>query len=90
MHHIQCLNLVTYVLFRHETMLAEQVTGWFNLLGQVAVTASIVFTLTNHLASMILLGGGGAGVGYTLSQGQLLGVYGGEQPPGLCMHLLQT
>lgn len=51
--------------------------GWFNLLGQVAVTAAIAFTLTNHLAAMVLLGGGGLGSGYQFTSAQLLGVYGG-------------
>ena len=42
------------------------------LQGQVAVTASIDFTLANHLAAMILLGKGVA-----LTHSQLLGVYAG-------------
>ena len=35
------------------------VTGWFNLLGQVAVTAGIDFTLASFLATIITLGTGG-------------------------------
>lgn len=42
------------------------------LQGQVAVTASIDFTLANHVAAMILLGKGVA-----LTHSQLLGVYAG-------------
>jgi len=54
-------------------------TGWFNLLGQVAVTAAIEYTLANHLSAMIVLGTGGAGTGgKIITQGQLLGIYAGE------------
>ena len=53
--------------------------GWFNLLGQVAVTAAIVYTLANHLAAMIVLGTGGAGTGgRIITQEQLLGIYAGK------------
>ena len=53
--------------------------GWFNLLGQVAVTAAIEYTLANHLSAMIVLGTGGAGTGgKVITQGQLLGIYAGE------------
>eukprot|EP00891_Asterochloris_glomerata_P002201 jgi/Astpho2/2201/Aster-03190 len=48
------------------------VTGYFNLLGQVAVTAAIEYTFANHVSAMVLLSTGGATV---FSQGQLLGVY---------------
>lgn len=52
--------------------------GWFNLLGQVAVTAAIEYSLANHLACMIVLGTGGAGTGgHVVTQGQLLGIYAG-------------
>lgn len=58
--------------------------GWYNLLGQVAVTASIEFTLANHLVSMIVLGTGGAGTGgHVFTQGQLLGIYAGLHLLGL-------
>ncbi len=54
-------------------------TGWFNLLGQVAVTAAIEYTLANHLSAMIVLGTGGAGTGgKVITQGQLLGIYAGK------------
>lgn len=54
--------------------------GWYNLLGQVAVTASIEFTLANHLVAMIVLATGGAGTGgHVFTQGQLLGIYAGTQ-----------
>lgn len=48
------------------------VTGWFNLLGQAAVTAGIDFTLANHLAAMWLLASG-----KVFTQGELLGTYAG-------------
>lgn len=58
-------------------------SGWFNLLGQVAVTAAIEYTLANHLSAMIVLGTGGAGTGgKIITQGQLLGIYAGEIPRG--------
>ena len=54
-------------------------SGWFNLLGQVAVTAAIEYTLANHLSAMIVLGTGGVGTGgKVITQGQLLGIYAGE------------
>ena len=54
-------------------------SGWFNLLGQVAVTAAIEYTLANHLSAMIVLGTGGAGTGgKVITQGQLLGIYAGN------------
>ena len=53
--------------------------GWFNLLGQVAVTAAIEYSLANHLACMIVLGTGGAdNGGHIVTQGQLLGIYAGQ------------
>jgi hypothetical protein len=48
------------------------IAGWFNLLGQVAITAGIDFSLTNHIAAMWVLSNG-----YILSQKELLAVYGG-------------
>ena len=54
-------------------------TGWFNLLGLVAVTAAIEYSLANHLACMIVLGTGGAGNGgHVVTKGQLLGIYAGK------------
>ncbi|DBB05374.1 TPA: hypothetical protein ACH3X3_010590 [Trebouxia sp. C0006] len=68
--------------------LAAWVTGWFNLLGQVAVTAAIEYTLANHLSAMIVLGTGGAGTGgKVITQGQLLGIYAGIL---VCHGLLNT
>lgn len=56
----------------------DALAGWFNLLGQVAVTAAIEYSLANHLACMIVLGTGGAGTGgHVVTQGQLLGIYAG-------------
>ncbi|KAK9915256.1 hypothetical protein WJX75_006770 [Coccomyxa subellipsoidea] len=49
---------------------AAWMTGWFNLLGQAAVTAGIDFTLANHLAAMWLLASG-----KVFTQGELLGTY---------------
>lgn len=49
-----------------------QVTGWFNLLGQWAVTAGIDFTLASFLSTIILCGTGGAnGGGWVASQSQV-------------------
>ena len=60
-------------------------SGWFNLLGQVAVTAAIEYTLANHLSAMIVLGTGGAGTGgKVITQGQLLGIYAGNK-----VHVIQ-
>ncbi|PSC69717.1 amino-acid permease [Micractinium conductrix] len=55
---------------------ASFLTGWFNLLGQVAVTAGIDYTFASFLCTIIMLGTGGAnGGGWVATQGQLLGVY---------------
>ena len=51
------------------------VPGWFNLLGQVAITAGIDFTVANHVAAMIALSNG-----HICSQQELLLIYGGEWP----------
>lgn len=49
-----------------------QVTGWFNLLGQWAVTAGIDFTLASFLSTIILCGTGGAnGGGWVATQPQV-------------------
>ena len=51
-----------------------QVTGWFNLLGQWAVTAGIDFTLASFLSTIILCGTGGAnGGGWVATQPQVGG-----------------
>jgi len=47
--------------------------GWFNLLGQAAVTAGIDFTLANHLAAMWLLADG-----HVFTQNELLATYASE------------
>lgn len=59
--------------------------GWFNLLGQVAITAGIDFSLTNHIACMWALSNG-----HILTQRELLAVYGGEQcfPCILTLHCM--
>ncbi len=66
-------------------------TGWFNLLGQVAVTAAIEYTLANHLSAMIVLGTGGAGTGgKVITQGQLLGIYAGKTSQGALRHIIHA
>ncbi|BDA43078.1 Amino-acid permease BAT1 [Coccomyxa sp. Obi] len=50
--------------------LAAWMTGWFNLLGQAAVTAAIDYTVANHIAAMWLLANG-----HVFTQPQLLGAY---------------
>lgn len=40
--------------------LASWVTGWFNLLGQMAITAGITFTCAQFLTIFIMLATGGA------------------------------
>ena len=47
--------------------------GWFNLLGQAAVTAGIDFALASHIQGMWVLSNG-----YVLSQKELLAVYASE------------
>ncbi|CAK0780294.1 hypothetical protein CVIRNUC_005001 [Coccomyxa viridis] len=49
---------------------AAWMTGWFNLLGQAAVTAGIDFALASHISAMWVLSNG-----YILTQSQLLLVY---------------
>ena len=49
--------------------------GWFNLLGQVAVTAGIDFIFANHLAAMFALS-----TGRIFTQPQLLAAYASETP----------
>lgn len=59
--------------------------GWFNLLGQVAVTAGIDFALTNQIAAMWVLSND-----YILTQGQLLAVYTGAALPVQCFQPSST
>lgn len=58
---------------------ASWVTGYFNLIGQVAVTAGIDFTFAQFLCTIITLGTGGYNGenSWIPTQGQLLGVYAG-------------
>ncbi|KAK9801877.1 hypothetical protein WJX73_006005 [Symbiochloris irregularis] len=56
--------------------LASWVTAWFNLLGQIALTSVIAYTMANQIASMVLLGTGGAlAGGHVVTNAQLLGIY---------------
>ena len=52
--------------------------GWFNLLGQAAVTAGIDFALASHIQGMWVLANG-----YVLSQKELLAVYASALRPSL-------
>ena len=51
------------------------------LAGQVAVTASIVFSNCNQISSMISLS-----TGYTLKSGEFLAVYAGDLPSSSWNH----
>ncbi|TVU00738.1 hypothetical protein EJB05_16563 [Eragrostis curvula] len=56
--------------------LASWVTGWFNIVGQWACTASVDFSLAQLIQVMILLGTGGAnGGGYLASKYVVLAIY---------------
>ena len=56
--------------------------GWFNLLGQIALTSVIAYTMANQVASMVLLGTGGAlAGGHVISPAELLGIYAGMTHP---------
>ena len=57
--------------------------GWFNLLGQVSITAGIDFALTNQIGAMWVLSND-----YILTQGQLLAIYTGaaSHPLPLLQH----
>lgn len=52
--------------------------GWFNLLGQAAVTAAIDYTVANHIAAMWLLANG-----HVFTLPQLLGTYASAYPQSL-------
>ncbi|EFN58316.1 hypothetical protein CHLNCDRAFT_142334, partial [Chlorella variabilis] len=69
--------------------LASWVTGWFNLLGQMAVTAGIDFTFAAFLSTIITLGTGGVNGEdpFVATQSQLLGIYAGTL---VCHGLLNT
>ena len=54
---------------------AALLAGWFNILGQITITAGIDFAFTNQLAGMWVLSNG-----HILTQGQLLAVYTGAAP----------
>ncbi|KAK4841349.1 hypothetical protein QYF36_003069 [Acer negundo] len=58
--------------------LASWFTGWFNIVGQWAVTASIDFSLAQMIQVIILLSTGGKnGGGYEASKYVVIGLYGG-------------
>ncbi|XP_024516104.1 amino-acid permease BAT1 homolog isoform X2 [Selaginella moellendorffii] len=57
---------------------AAWITGWFNIVGQWAVTTSIDFSLATLLQVMVLLGTGGAnGGGYYASKYVVIGFHAG-------------
>ncbi|KAF8390083.1 hypothetical protein HHK36_024604 [Tetracentron sinense] len=57
---------------------ASWLTGWFNIVGQWAVTTSIDFSLAQLLQVIILLGTGGRnGGGYEASKYVVIGFHGG-------------
>ncbi|XAR52460.1 hypothetical protein NMG60_11020554 [Bertholletia excelsa] len=57
--------------------LASWFTGWFNIVGQWAVTTSIDFSLAELIRVMILLGTGGKnGGGYEASKYVVIGLHG--------------
>ena len=58
------------LLWHSETRSSGWGAGWFNLLGQAAVTAGIDFALASHISAMWVLSNG-----YILTQSQLLLVY---------------
>ena len=55
------------------------ITGWLNLLGQVALTASVDSSLANHISAMWVIYNG-----HVFSQEELLLCYAGEAPCGAC------
>ena len=54
-------------------------TGWLNLLGQVALTASVDSSLANHISAMWVIYNG-----HVFSQEELLLCYAGEAPCRTC------
>ena len=58
------------------------ITGWLNLLGQVALTASVDSSLANHISAMWVIYNG-----HVFSQEELLLCYAGEAPCRPCCHL---
>ncbi|GAA0151493.1 hypothetical protein Leryth_018946 [Lithospermum erythrorhizon] len=57
---------------------AAWITGWFNMVGQWAITTSICFSLAQIIQVIILLATGGKnGGGYTLSKYELIGIHAG-------------
>ncbi|KAL1568388.1 Mitochondrial branched-chain amino acid (BCAA) aminotransferase [Salvia divinorum] len=57
---------------------ASWITGWFNIVGQWAVTTSIDFSLAQLIQVMILLGTGGkSGGGYEASKYVVIAIHGG-------------
>lgn len=58
--------------------LASWLTGWFNIVGQWAVTASVDFSLAQMIQVIILLSTGGKnGGGYEASKYVVIGLHGG-------------
>ncbi|XP_073388875.1 amino-acid permease BAT1 homolog isoform X2 [Physcomitrium patens] len=57
---------------------ASWITGWYNVVGQWAVTTSVDFSLAQLIAVMVLLGTGGAnGGGYVANKYVVIGIHGG-------------
>nr|GLL41583.1 amino-acid permease BAT1 homolog [Ipomoea trifida] len=57
---------------------ASWITGWFNVIGQWAVTTSVDFSLAQLIQVMILLGSGGKnGGGYEASKYVVMAMHGG-------------
>ncbi|XP_039123101.1 amino-acid permease BAT1 homolog isoform X2 [Dioscorea cayenensis subsp. rotundata] len=57
---------------------ASWITGWFNIVGQWAITTSIDFSLAQLIQVIILLSTGGKnGGGYQASKYEVLGIHGG-------------
>ncbi|CAL5228608.1 g11771 [Coccomyxa viridis] len=67
---LACSMTMTVALSMVEIVSSLPSSGWFNLLGQVAITAGIDFTLANQIACMWALSNG-----TILSPQQLLAVY---------------
>ena len=57
-------------------------TGWLNLLGQVALTASVDSSLANHISAIWVIYNG-----HVFSQEELLLCYAGESPCRPCCRL---